>query len=144
MDYVRSCYESSMRPYRDRPDILVPGRWYFCRPGAKPVKTTHVFSSLNWLPEGKNVQPIVGEAPPKGAYSKTPGPSTWTGQAYCGTDDAWLNGILYADRDKPLTHNDGSPCSCPPIPAPDVCLVTQVDFKHIVTQQGIGCLTPQP
>lgn len=144
MDMLRSCYRSSIRPYRDRPDILVLGRWYFCKRGAKAIPFTHVFTSLNWLPEGKKLQPVIGEVPPRGDYSKQAGPSTWIGQSFCGTQDAWLHGILYADRTKPLVHHDGSPCSCPPVPVADGCIVAQQTFAHLVTQQGLGCLIPEP
>lgn len=118
MDDLRYCYRSSMRLFKDRPDVLVPGQWFWCPPGAKRVPYKHPFTSTWLLPEVAKVDQPLGEVIPTGEIvDGTPNPR-YLGLNVCGSADVWANGILYADRGTPLLDNDGVPPCCFALPGP--------------------------
>lgn len=114
MDMMRSCYQSSMRLYKDRPDVLTPGRWYFCAPGARVIPFRHSFGSMNWDGKGEDRDPEVGEVRPRGKWCNGRADVAYDGQHYCGSADVWLNGISYADRPGLEVNEDGIPLCCHP------------------------------
>lgn len=116
MDLQRSCYRSHMRLYSDRPDILVPGRWYRCPPGAKPVGWTAFFARRNELQD--TVDAPLGEVyQSRYAYSKTPANPRLDGQHACGGPPL-LEGIPYADRPGLVLDVTGMPTCCQAAPPP--------------------------
>lgn len=94
-DILRSCYRSVMAPYPDRPDILVPGRWYWCPNDARPLGFAHVFESRQWDPSNPvPEEPAVGEQPPRGAWFKGGNGEGVDGHAH-GTRDEWMGVTPY-------------------------------------------------
>lgn len=112
MDYLRSCYRSSMRLYPDRPDILTAGRWYFCPDGAKDIPYNHRFASSVWDPGGFDPPTDLGEVLPRGPWTNGVAPSWATGQHFCGARDVWERGLPYADRPGLLLDAQGRPQCC--------------------------------
>jgi len=115
MDYVRSCYRSSMRLYPDRPDVLVPGRWRRCRPGASAIPFLHSFGSQVW-DYTRDFDVSLGEVRGLGAWVNGAGLPQFQGQHFCGGADAWLHGIPYADRPGLDLDDAGVPLCCKPAP----------------------------
>jgi hypothetical protein len=112
MDQLRSCYKSYMRLYPDRPDVLTLGRWYWCLPGAQTVPYKHAFASSQWDPKGYDLDVHVGEvARVPGWVSGATDPRN-VGRRFCGTAEAWLGGIPYADRPGLELGTDGLPICC--------------------------------
>jgi len=48
VDWVRSCYESRWRLFRENPDILTRGRYYFADPATPFYNGEHNLGSANW------------------------------------------------------------------------------------------------
>jgi hypothetical protein len=117
MDYVRSCYKSSMRLYNDRPDVVVKGQWFFCQPGAKLAQMPHVFASQVWTPKGMAIDPPLGEVQGRGAWVDGKPDSRLIGQHFCGSPEVWLHGIPFADRPGLALEPDGTPVCCHAPPA---------------------------
>jgi hypothetical protein len=120
MDYLRSCYKSSMRLYSDRPDVLTDGAWHFCEPGAKLAPMPHIFGSQIWTPKNMAIDPAVGEVLGRGPWFNGKPDSRYVGEHSCGSADVWLNGIPYADRPGLELEADGTPTCChapPEVPA---------------------------
>ena len=116
MDYLRTCYRSKMRLFRDRPDIETIGRWMFCPPGAKPLPFAHPFASQVWDPDREKLDPLVGEVP--GYLGNTDGFASerYLGQNYCGTVYDWQNGSLFAQQGTPKVDDDDIPRCCKKAP----------------------------
>jgi len=115
MDFIRSCYASSMRLYPDRPDVLTAGSWHFCAPGAIPVPYCHAFTSSVWDYDQTQVAQL-GEQKPRGAWSRGNQLPQFQGRHFCGSIDAWRNGIPYADRPGLALDAQGVPLCCKPVP----------------------------
>ena len=115
MDFVRSCYSTSIYPFRDT-DQQAPVDWFFCLSGAKPFPDWHRFASLNWE-EGRG-QPSsepgeVGDAPrpwrdgsPTGAY---------LGRFYCGDLAQFQQGALSTDPVGPRSSLNEPLCCVGPL-----------------------------
>ena len=56
VEWVRSCYSSNWRLFRDSPDTLTQGRYYFSPPGTPFYPGTHNLGSRNW--NDKNWQAV--------------------------------------------------------------------------------------
>ena len=97
-----------MRFFRDRPDIVVPIRWYFVdRDDWLEYPTA--FGSSNWDVIKRMDGCPVGElAEPKTWRDGSPPPTATSGPEPCGTPAQWRGEIYYADR---LTQR----CQCGPI-----------------------------
>lgn len=69
---LRSCYQSLWSLYRDRPDILVPGRYYFSPPGTPAYPFPHNLGSRNYTSDFDYSIPGLGERglPAKTHYDK--------------------------------------------------------------------------
>lgn len=113
MEVLESCYKSKMRLFRDRPDVLVAGRWYWCPPGAVAVPFLHRFGSMHFdyndfdLPADQ-----VGEVEViPGRTSGIPN-ARYTGQRWCGGEEVWTQGTLFAQQGTPPTDPDGVPLCC--------------------------------
>jgi hypothetical protein len=117
MDYLRSCYSSSFRLYNDRPDVLVPGRWHFCPPGAKLAQMPHIFGSQVWTPKNMEIDPPLGEVLGRGPWFDGKPDSRFVGQHFCGSPRVWLEGIPFADRPGLVLEPDGTPACCHAPPA---------------------------
>jgi len=115
MDFVRSCYTSSMRLYPDRPDIHVPGAWHFCAPGSVAIPYCHAFTSSIWDYDQGQVA-ALGEQKPRGAWSRGNQLPQFQGRHFCGSEQAWRNGIQFADAPGLDLDDAGVPLCCKPAP----------------------------
>lgn len=123
MELLRSCYHASMRPYTDRPDIIVAGRWKWCPADAQVVPYEHAFGSHIWDCWGTNVDGVIGEqAAESYPYNLGASPVRAEGKRTCGTAADWAATAPYdAERvgDGALDP-DGLPACCiepiPPLP----------------------------
>lgn len=124
MDYLRSCYRASMRPYGDRPDIVIPGRWRFCPEDADVVPYAHPFGSHIWeADDPPPFAPEVGEAEGPYPYSAGEVQPSAGGELLCGTREDWEGTAPYdpARVGAGQTHPEGLPNCClglPPEPPP--------------------------
>jgi len=118
MDVLPKLYRSKMRLYRDRPDVLVTGRWQWCPPGAVAIPYLHRFGSSKYdendfeLPADSvgEVERLPGPVP-----SNTP--PRYTGQRWCGGEEVWTQGALYSQRFTPAVDEEGIPFCCEALPA---------------------------
>lgn len=95
MDYLRSCYTTYVRFFRDRPDLLLPITWYWSPPGASLFPAPHRFGSLNWLQDKATDSPI-GEVPGvKRPWSNGQTPAGSIGSDFCGDVEDFYNGVVY-------------------------------------------------
>lgn len=105
VEYLRSCYRTQVRFFKDRPDILTPIIWYFTD-RTDWIAWPHKFGSHNW----DEYHPVdgcpVGEVGGNGTYSngKRP-PEAVDGPHPCGTPQQWAEGALFADAQV-------NPCQC--------------------------------
>jgi hypothetical protein len=118
MDDVQVLRRTQMRLFKDRLDVLVWGKWYWCPEGAKRVPFPHPFTSSRLLPDGNKHDVTLGEVfGAQDVHNESANPR-YTGQNVCGSADVWKNGILYADRGTPAVDFDGVPLCCDAVPAP--------------------------
>lgn len=61
MEWLRSCYGSQWRLWRNRPDILVPGRFAFAPEGTPHFEHWHNLGSRNWRANEPWWHPGLGE-----------------------------------------------------------------------------------
>jgi len=61
VDFLRACYTSSRRLYKDRPDVVTVGRYWFAPPGTPHLPFPHIFGSLNWMRGEVTTSPPIGE-----------------------------------------------------------------------------------
>lgn len=119
MAYIKQCYYSKMRLFRDRPDVLVSGRWYWCPAGAVDIPYTHVFSSRNCDNSTDPIDPPLGETSEWLGKARGGENPRLTGQNWCGSEMVWTQGALYSQRGTPAVDDEGVPVCCqslPPIP----------------------------
>ena len=111
MDYIERCYTSSMRPFPDRPDVTVPGRWYWCVKGAKPVPFPSTFFSLGNADRGQ-WDGGIGEVLFSNVPCKGKERPEFSGQNVCGSADVWAHGAPYAALGTPAVDERGVPPCC--------------------------------
>jgi len=115
VDWLRSVYDSEMRFYRGHEEVVVPIRWEFCKPDAKPLPFPHAFGSTVYDgTEGEGTVPrSIGEIRPE--RFKTVKKRTvrfLPGKRYCGTPEEWLHGCNIADAGKSTVNVNGVPDCC--------------------------------
>lgn len=97
--------------FRDAPDVLVRGAWYFSPKGADFLPFPTVFTSSVWDLDESDDFPI-GERGGRGRYSKgLPNPRL-NGRLWCGAPDLWLNGGFVGERGSAGYDLDGLPRCC--------------------------------
>lgn len=106
-----------MRLFKDRPDVLTPGRWLWCPPGAKLIPYYHVFGTNYQESTQHKIDPPVGEVPVRLGWSDGKASPRYTGQHWCGNEDVWTHGALYSQRGTPSVDADGVPPCCNPLEA---------------------------
>lgn len=124
----------------DPTTIQVKVRWYFCKPGARPLPFEYAMASNNWLKPEEAYGELLGEVYGKDAWNRGDRPANATGRhGWCGTLDQWQNGLRY-DPDAPPTPTqpDGLPdcCGC------DCCqpILTE-DGQELIEEAGdVICL----
>lgn len=113
MDYLTHVYKSKMRLFRDRPDVLTEGRWYWCSEDAIPIPFMSKFVSSKWDSDGIATDPMqLGEVEIIPGYTSGVANARYTGQRFCGAQEVWENGALFAQQGTPLTDEDGVPLCC--------------------------------
>ena len=112
MDIIRSCYSSFMRPFKDHPEILIPGRWHFCPPGAETVPYFHAFASSNWDPDGVEYDGLLGEVVGEKPWYRGSRSPRVTGTHWCGSRELWENGSPLSLRGSMPVDIDGLPLAC--------------------------------
>lgn len=131
MAMIKRRYYSSIRPYRDRPDVVVTGRWHWCPPGAKIIPYFHLFSSYNCESEQHRIVPPIGEIPKSQGSVRARDNPRYLGQNWCGSEETWTKGALYSQRGTPAVDVDGVPRCCrsgPPNPG-GVAAAGEASFK---------------
>lgn len=85
-----------MRPFRDRPDVKVLGRWYWCAEGALPLPFWHAFGTqYQDTFREEFLEYVIGEQVGwHGPNYHQPNPR-YTGKHFCGTMQDWQEGALY-------------------------------------------------
>jgi hypothetical protein len=119
MAFIKRCYYSSVRPFRDRPDIEIKGRWHWCPPGAKTIPYFHAFGAFVNDPSTVEMDPVIGEVAKWNGSSSGSSSPRYTGQNWCGSEDVWTNGALYSALGTPAVDDEGIPLCCvsaPPTP----------------------------
>lgn len=111
MDYLRACYKSSMRVFRDNTHVLVPGAWHWCPPGAVVVPYSHPYRSTTWDAEGIDYSGQLGEDLPRGEWTDGARDDRLDGQHWCGSGQAWEEGSLFAEGQLPVDPQ-GQPLCC--------------------------------
>jgi len=114
MDLLRSCYVSNQRMCGDDSTILTPGSWRWCLPGAKVLPIPHSFGSSNWDDYRVRQDYPLGEQRGRHRYNKGKPDPRQLGDHYCGTPEAWLNGIPAAARPGLELGPEGIPICCIP------------------------------
>ena len=112
VDFLRSCYVGNFRLFRDRPDVITRGRYYFSPIGTLPYPGFHLLGSQTWL--DKNLDPVVplGEVIGPTQWSNGAGPAKIIPSVRVGSKDCISNGEEYKNRiSLPLT-TDGVPSTC--------------------------------
>jgi hypothetical protein len=61
VEWLRSCYRSTWRLFRNAPDVLTPGRYYFSPEGTPHYPGLHHFGSRNWTSDERDPEPALGE-----------------------------------------------------------------------------------
>lgn len=108
MEALRSCYRSSFRLFPDRPDVLTPGEWKFCLPGAAEIPFFHPYGSRTWDEDGSDYRSVtLGEVLPRGSWRRGDTPEGMNGTHYCGTQEVWQNGVFYGNRINPEDEFEG-------------------------------------
>lgn len=112
MDHITECYYSKMRLFPDHPEILTPGRWQWCPPGAKDLPFAHRFSSRrydwDWMLRD-TLQ--LGEVSWDGFSSGRTNPR-YTGLNYCGDKSLYQQGSPLELQGTPLVDAEGVPLCC--------------------------------
>jgi len=114
---LRSCYKSSQKIYRDRPDVSVEGEWKFCLPGAVALPFAHPFVSRNWDAEGTTGLDTIGEQPGSMPWRNGEINPQLIGTNWCGTPTDWDQGGLYDERGTAPVNGSGLPLCCNLAPA---------------------------
>ena len=99
MDVSPRIYRSNFRPFRGRPDIVIPGRWHWCPPGAKALPFWHAMGSMcqDQTPRLGTTWNL-GEIPQwEGIQTHVPN-SRYTGQHWCGSAEDWQQGAVWGRR----------------------------------------------
>lgn len=117
MDYVRSCYSTTMWAFT--PGVVkataFPVTWFFADPIARPLGIRHQYSSANWQ-RGTDFPDQVGERihEPR-PWSNGHEPPGYAGINFCGAPSLWQGKLLLLNT--PMgSHPDGSPICCSAVP----------------------------
>lgn len=117
MDYLSHVYKSKMRLFKDRPEVLTAGRWYWCPEGAIAIPYMDRFVSSKWDSDGIALDPNqLGEVEIIPGYTSGVPNARYTGQRFCGAQDVWENGAFFAQQGTPATDEDGVPFCCQEAP----------------------------
>lgn len=110
MDFLRSAYRTTVRPWRDSP-ATIGIRWFRAMDGAEPYPHANLFTSLNWT-DRDEAGPPVGEV--KGASRPwDPGlnPAGFLGRSSCGAPAVFRAGAT-AESPTFLADADGYTDCC--------------------------------
>lgn len=100
---LRDEFQTTIRPYFDRPDIEIAVQFYFAPGGAKRFPLPNGFRNP-WYEQSPGFEPLVGFNERVFNPNHAGNINGALGQDYCGTPEQWLNGCSVLD---PVT------CECP-------------------------------
>jgi hypothetical protein len=127
MDWVRSCYTTSIRPYHDS-GLTVPIKWYFVDKDTPPLPFRHRFGSRIWN-DDRSPQPL-GETTAQRKWANGQWPARFAGHCPLGEESAWVKGISIESPDVPTT-SAGVPLECLRVPAGGVYLAGVASWTYI-------------
>lgn len=112
MDFLRTCYQSYMRLFKDDPDRLTLGRWAWSPPGSRPVPFPHLFGSAGFDPQPMEPEPPIGEV--YGLQGRATGYANprYKGLNYCGPVELWQHGSPLILLGTPPVDVEGVPLCC--------------------------------
>lgn len=96
VEWLRSCYQSHWRVWRNSPELVIPGRYAFAASGARHFPYLHNVGSRNWFQNEPWHSPALGEVQDGkqlwfgGKLPELPPPDTVVGQ-----QDCFRNGAIY-------------------------------------------------
>ena len=134
MDTIKHEFRGSVRPYYDRPDIVVPVQWYHAAPGAAITGPT-AFANITNI--HSRFVPHVGIN--REFYPNYPGNvGGFRGVRQCGTDFAWLNGVSF--------NNPAPLCACVreammPVQEVPTGLVNSTNRNFMLSQLPISAMS---
>jgi hypothetical protein len=110
MAWMRSSARGYIRPFRDRPDIRLPIRWYKVSRSNPVMELPTLFVFDQWR-ERANETSYPGF---ESSYSWEQGRDTLglKGDHFCGTAEQWLEGPLSTDPLPPVDPTTGIPECC--------------------------------
>lgn len=112
MDYLRSCYSSTMRLFIDGAEVLVHGRWHFCPEGAEDIPYMHRFAASTWDPDNADLDESIGEIRGVRGYFNGSSSPRILGQGWCGSQGLWENGSPLSLRGTMPVDTEGIPLCC--------------------------------
>lgn len=144
VEWLRSCYSSAWHLFRDSPETLVPGRYYFSPPGTPFYPGQHNLGSRTWNPNQTATdddQFPIGE-PPLGESLSYPHrwqsgalPAVVPNAAELGHADCIANGDTVADGVPIADTLEGMPLACfTSLPSPNVDYLFAFDVWSCETQ----------
>lgn len=111
MDYLRSCYRSDQRAYRDAPEVLTAGRWHWCVDGALALGIPHIYAASIWDDHAAHTETLTLGEVAQGAWSNGQADPRFHGLTHCGPADWWENGSPLDAQGTPEADETGwVPC----------------------------------
>lgn len=140
VDFLRSCYETEVRFYRDIPDTCRV-RWSYVPEGTPFVPYPNSWVSSNWDSDPKPLFDI-GELPEYGKPWVDGLPIGTLPQIHvCGTREQWSIGMPRPPAVPVAVDADGVPLCCgAPAPLVFFCLLLQSDPEQELRLDDGNCL----
>jgi hypothetical protein len=112
VEFLRSCYVGSWRLYKDRPDVLTKGRYYFSPPDTPHYPNFHLLGSQTWLDRQHDPSVPLGEVLERTQWYDGAGPVTVVPSVRVGSKDCIADGEEYKNRIALPMTTDGVPSTC--------------------------------
>ena len=109
MDGIEAEYDVGMVIWKDRPDIVVMGHWYFCPQGAVAVPYLYPWLAAEWFYGQQFGPPLLGEVTSTIKFCVRPLNPRLIGQVPLGLQTDWEQGSLYTGRPYWQLDIDGLP-----------------------------------
>lgn len=110
LDMARHCNEASMKLWADS-DVITPGRWFRCEPGAKVLNGPSPFRKRSTWESDLPGWSGLGEQTPARTYDLGANPIGYHGRTHCG-GESWLHSGGLHGRDEELTTDEDGSLGC--------------------------------